>query len=168
MSRRVAGSRGGRRVVCAFVGGLFGWLVGVVFLFWPVLLAIGAVAWRNEVLAKRIRLNQAELGILIGQTMDEAARGRELGVERSFVAWRVEWAESGAMRVENTGRDKARSVTAKASNSSGSAEKTVSSVEPGDSVNLGVVLAAAEDTQVEVTWRSELGRWTTERYAVKR
>lgn len=72
------------------------------------------------------------------------------------------------MRVENTGRDKARSVTAKASNSSGSAEKTVSSVEPGDSVNLGVVLAAAEDTQVEVTWRSELGRWTTERYAVKR
>lgn len=148
--------------------GLFGWIVGVVFLFWPILLAIGAVAWRNEVLAKRIRVNQAQLGILIGQAMEEAARGRELGTEKSFVAWRVAWAEDGVMRVENTGRDKARSVTAKASNSSGSAEKTVSSVDPGDSVSLGVVLSAAGDTEVEVTWRTELGRWTTERYAVKR
>ncbi len=150
------------------MGGLFGWIVGVVFLFWPILLAIGAVAWRNEVLAKRIRVNQAQLGVLIGQAMEEAARGRELGTEKSFVAWRVAWAEDGVMRVENTGRDKARSVTAKASNSSGSAEKTVSSVDPGDSVSLGVVLSAVGDTEVEVAWRTELGRWTTERYAVKR
>ncbi|OBB96726.1 hypothetical protein A5779_16900 [Mycolicibacterium peregrinum] len=82
------------------MGGLFGWIVGVVFLFWPILLAIGAVAWRNEVLAKRIRVNQAQLGILIGQAMEEAARGRELGTEKSFVAWRVAWAEDGVMRVE--------------------------------------------------------------------
>lgn len=145
-----------------------GWAIGTVLLLWPVLLAIAAVAWRNEVLAKRIRASQAELGILIGQAMDEAARGRELGTEKSFVAWRIDWAVDGVMRVENTGRDKARSVTAKASNSSGSAEKTVSSVDPGDSIGLGVVLAAAGDTDVELTWRTELGRWTTERYAVKR
>ncbi|WP_269085834.1 hypothetical protein [Mycolicibacterium peregrinum] len=41
-------------------------------------------------------------------------------------------------------------------------------MDPGDSVSLGVVLSAAGDTEVEVTWRTELGRWTTERYAVKR
>ncbi|WP_135453912.1 hypothetical protein [Mycobacterium sp. DL99] len=150
------------------MGGLFGWAIAVMLLFWPILLAIGAVAWRNEVLANRIRANQADLRILIGQVMDEAARGRELGAEKSFVAWRVDWAEDGVMRVENTGRDKARSVTAKASNASGAAEKTVSSVEPGGAVDLGVVLAAAGGTEVELTWRTELGRWTTERYVPKR
>jgi hypothetical protein len=150
------------------VSGLFWWVIGTALLFWPVLLAIVAVAWRNEVLAKRIRADQAELRLLIGQVMDEAVRGRELGAEKSFVAWRVDWAEDGVMRVENTGRDKARSVTAKASNAAGSAEKTVNSVGPGDSVELGVVLAAKCDTEVEVTWRTELGRWTTERYVVKR
>ncbi|WP_166904373.1 hypothetical protein [Mycobacterium sp. DL440] len=150
------------------MGGLFGWVIGVLLLFGPVLLAIGAVAWRNEVLAKRIGAHQAELKFLLGQAMEEAARGRALGAEKSFVAWRVEWARDGVMRVENTGSDKARSVTAKAWNASGSAEKTVSSVEPGASVNLGVVLAAADDTEVELTWRTELGRWTTERYVAKR
>lgn len=137
-------------------------------LFWPILLAIGAVAWRNEVLAKRIRVNQAELAILIGQTMEEAARGRELGVEKSFVAWHANWGEDGVMRVQNTGRDKARSVTVKASNGAGATEKTVSSVDPGDSVDVGVVQAAADDTEVEVTWRTKLGRWTTERYILTR
>ncbi len=149
-------------------GGLFGWALGVLLLFWPVLLAIGVVAWRNEVLAKRIRVGQSELRILIAQTMEEAARGRELSAENSFIAWRVDWAEDGAMRVENTGRDKARSVTAKARNGSGVTEKTVSSVEPGAAVDLGIVLAAAGDTEVELIWRTELGRWTTERYVVKR
>lgn len=150
------------------VGGLFWWIVGSLLLCWPVVLILVAVVCRYEVLVRRLRAEQAELRSLVGQVIEDATFTHELGAERSFVTWSTDWAEDGVLRVTNTGRDKARSVTVKAVNASGAPEKTVSSVGPADVVDAGVVLASDGETEVEITWRSQMGRWSTDRQTLTR
>ena len=143
-------------------------ILGSLLLCWPLVLVLIAVVWRYELLIGRLRARQDELRSLVGQAIEDASFGRELSTERSFVAWDIDWAGDGTLRVTNTGRDKARSVTVKAVNDAGTFEKTLSTVGPGDTLDAGVVLASAGDTDVDITWRSQLGRWTTDRQTLSR
>ncbi|MBU8810165.1 hypothetical protein NLB33_23425 [Mycolicibacterium smegmatis] len=137
---------------------------------WPVLLVVAASVWRTEVLIGRVLSGQAELKSSVEQARHEAARAYDLASEKSFVAWDVKRVGDDRIRVVNVGRDEARSVTVTASNSDGVAEQTVSSVPasrgeddrtPGVAVELAG--SGSGEVRVEITWRSPLGRWTTER-----
>lgn len=141
---------------------------------WPVLLVVALAAWRNEVLVGRVLSGQAELKSSVEQARHEAARAYGLASEKSFVAWEVERAGDDRIRVVNVGRDEACSVTVSAANAGGTAEQTVSSVpaprsDGGANPALAIPLAGSDrgEVRVEITWRSALGRWTTERQILR-